>query len=438
MPRRAPLSRAALFLAPLPQHKGRLARVGRRDRARRGARLRGAAHQPVGAERVLAGGALALRRGRSGRSAARAPASTRRSIRASRACRRWRWRARCWKSTRALPGRREPLRVLGLDVFRAALVQPELVATAPRDSLDLLRPDAIFLQSGGGRLAGREGRATGSPLQVGLAEVTLARGRASCAAAGARLGGWTSPAAQAALDRLGSINRIDLRLRPGVDVERVARAAAGRVAAGVLSSSGRRPTWSATPSLSRAYRVNLNVLALVALFTGGFLVFSAQALSVVRRRAQLALLRVLGVTRGGWCAMLLGRRRADRRGRRGARARRSAMLIAAAMLARFGADLGAGQFPRPASGAACRALGERAVFRRSASLVAARRQPGAGAGGGARRAGAGAEGGRRADALFARLRPAWPGLALIAGWARCARRCRRSAACRCSAISRSR
>ena len=35
---------------------------------------------------------------------------------------------------------------------------------------------------------------------------------------------------------------------------------------------------------SRAYRVNLNVLAMVALFTGGFLVFSAQALEMARRR----------------------------------------------------------------------------------------------------------------------------------------------------------
>jgi hypothetical protein len=43
--------------------------------------------------------------------------------------------------------------------------------------------------------------------------------------------------------------------------------------------------------------VNLNVLALVALFTGGLLVFSTQTHAVVRRRAQLALLRVLGVTR---------------------------------------------------------------------------------------------------------------------------------------------
>ncbi|HZW73793.1 MAG TPA: ABC transporter permease, partial [Caldimonas sp.] len=41
----------------------------------------------------------------------------------------------------------------------------------------------------------------------------------------------------------------------------------------------------------------MNVLALVALFTGGLLVFSTQALSVVRRRTQFALLRVLGLTR---------------------------------------------------------------------------------------------------------------------------------------------
>jgi putative ABC transport system permease protein len=49
-------------------------------------------------------------------------------------------------------------------------------------------------------------------------------------------------------------------------------------------------------TLSRAYRVNLTVLALVALFTGGFLVFSVLALSVSRRAPQFALLGVLGLT----------------------------------------------------------------------------------------------------------------------------------------------
>jgi putative ABC transport system permease protein len=48
-------------------------------------------------------------------------------------------------------------------------------------------------------------------------------------------------------------------------------------------------------NLSRAYRVNLTVLALVALFTGAFLVFSVLALSVARRAQQFALLGVLGL-----------------------------------------------------------------------------------------------------------------------------------------------
>jgi putative ABC transport system permease protein len=48
--------------------------------------------------------------------------------------------------------------------------------------------------------------------------------------------------------------------------------------------------------MSRAYRVNLTVLALVALFTGAFLVFSVLALSVAQRAPQFALLAVLGAT----------------------------------------------------------------------------------------------------------------------------------------------
>jgi putative ABC transport system permease protein len=47
--------------------------------------------------------------------------------------------------------------------------------------------------------------------------------------------------------------------------------------------------------MSRAYRINLTVLALVALFTGAFLVFSILSLSVAQRLPQLALLGVLGL-----------------------------------------------------------------------------------------------------------------------------------------------
>ena len=49
-------------------------------------------------------------------------------------------------------------------------------------------------------------------------------------------------------------------------------------------------------NMSRAYRVNLSVLALVALFTGAFLVFSVLSLSVAKRTQQFALLGVLGLS----------------------------------------------------------------------------------------------------------------------------------------------
>ena len=57
--------------------------------------------------------------------------------------------------------------------------------------------------------------------------------------------------------------------------------------------------------LSRAYRSNLTALALVALFTGGFFVYSTQSLATLRRRREFAVLHALGVTRGQQLALVL-------------------------------------------------------------------------------------------------------------------------------------
>ena len=50
-------------------------------------------------------------------------------------------------------------------------------------------------------------------------------------------------------------------------------------------------------SLSKAYYVNLSILALVALFTGMFLVYSVLSLSVQQQNSQFALLRTVGLTK---------------------------------------------------------------------------------------------------------------------------------------------
>ena len=98
-----------------------------------------------------------------------------------------------------------------------------------------------------------------------------------------------------------------------------------------------------TGDLSRAYRVNLDMLALMALFTGAFLVYSTQSLAVARRRAQLALLRVIGVTRGRVVAQVLAE--GTLQGAvGGALGLVAGIAFAAAALRFFGGDLGGGYF----------------------------------------------------------------------------------------------
>ena len=133
-------------------------------------------------------------------------------------------------------------------------------------------------------------------MQVALAEVPLRVAGELAAGGNQRFAVMDIAGAQAAFDRLGSLSRIDLRLRPGVDAAAFAERLRKQLPPG-LAVLRPETAIAAGASLSRSYRVNLNVLALVALFTGGLLVFSTQAHSVVRRRAQFALLRVLGVTR---------------------------------------------------------------------------------------------------------------------------------------------
>jgi putative ABC transport system permease protein len=73
-------------------------------------------------------------------------------------------------------------------------------------------------------------------------------------------------------------------------------------------------------NLSRAYRVNLTVLALVALFVGAFLVFSVVSLSVAQRTPAFALLGVLGLTAGERRRLVLAECAAAGRRRQRARA----------------------------------------------------------------------------------------------------------------------
>ncbi|MDO9094500.1 MAG: ABC transporter permease [Rubrivivax sp.] len=242
---------------------------------------------------------------------------------------------------RASDGRRVPVRVLGIDALLAAPMAPALWPQ-PADGeqrLVFLDPDVVFLNAAAQQALQFT---AGQPLELQTGPgYTSLRVSGSVAAAGPPVLVMDLAGAQERFAALGQLSRIDLRLQPGTDVQQLIRRLAlpanvTAVPAGVAEQR--------VSNLSRAYRVNLTVLALVALFVGAFLVFSVVSLSVAQRTPAFALLGVLGLSaqeRRRWvlaeCALL------------GAAGSAIGLLLgaglAAAALRLLAGDLGGGYFP---------------------------------------------------------------------------------------------
>jgi putative ABC transport system permease protein len=190
-------------------------------------------------------------------------------------------------------GERKPLRVLGIDALLVPAVAPALLPVAAPDveRFALFAPATLFLNP-----AARAALGVAVPgtirLQTGL-QLREARVAGTVSAGGGPLAVMDIGAAQDFFGRAGELTRIDVKLQPGA--ERAAFLRALALPPGVVATQPQEDT-QRVDNLSRAYRVNLAVLALVALFTGSFLVYSVLALSIARRAQQFALLGVLGLT----------------------------------------------------------------------------------------------------------------------------------------------
>lgn len=243
-----------------------------------------------------------------------------------------------------VPGKSSPLKIVGLDSFQAANITPDLLALPDeRQPFAGLMADTLFLSP-----------AAMQWLNVKIGDDVLLRsntqsvhlrvaGVLQFARSGQRLAVMDIASAQWHFGKVGQLSRIDIKLIPGVAVESWIKSALNNLGSTMLAVSANDQE-QRTATLSRAYRVNLNVLAMVALFTGAFLVFSTQTLSVLRRRSQFALCRVIGMTRmqlmtqillegcvigviGSLLGLVLG------------------AIMASAALTLLGGDLGGGYFP---------------------------------------------------------------------------------------------
>ncbi|HEX7155927.1 MAG TPA: FtsX-like permease family protein, partial [Burkholderiaceae bacterium] len=233
------------------------------------------------------------------------------------------------------------LRIVGIDALRSGLIEPDLVGTPLGHGAGLvdLLGEGLFVSP---TALAQLHRAVGDrvTLVVGTRRLEL-RIVGELPAARDAVATMDLGFAQWRLDRLGKLSRIDVKLAPGADVSAVQRA--WQLPPGVRIE---RPeaALDREQGVSRAYRVNLDVLSTVALFTGAFLVYSLQSQAVVARRPQLALLRMLGATRGEVARMLIAE--AATFGSIGALLGLAlGVVLADAALRTLGGDLGGGYFP---------------------------------------------------------------------------------------------
>ena len=102
--------------------------------------------------------------------------------------------------------------------------------------------------------------------------------------------------AQKLLGILGRLDRIDVTVAPAEDFERAENAIRAVLPRGYfIQKPGARA--EENQRMLRAFRWNLRVLSYISLVVGAFLIYNTISISVVRRRAEIGILRALGTTR---------------------------------------------------------------------------------------------------------------------------------------------
>jgi len=106
--------------------------------------------------------------------------------------------------------------------------------------------------------------------------------------------------AQTVLGMQGRLSRIDLVLE-AAEVDRLASVIT--LPLQLLTAAARG---NAMTQMTRAFRINLTALSLLALVIGAFLIYNTMTISVLQRREQIATLRTLGLLRSELLFLILG------------------------------------------------------------------------------------------------------------------------------------
>ncbi|HKY04271.1 MAG TPA: FtsX-like permease family protein, partial [Blastocatellia bacterium] len=218
-------------------------------------------------------------------------------------------------------GEGEFLQVLGVDVLRdsqlrryrllklkeASPAAPEIGA---RDFLLLLAdPQAIVLTE---KFARRRNLTIGDKLPLLFGDARrefVIRGLLSDQGPARALDGnfvlMDIGAAQWAFDRIGFLDRLDIRLKEGLEPEAARAEIASRLPSGLTLTSP-ESSFGQVEKMISAFHFNLNALGSIALLVGLFLIYNTISISVITRRGEIGILRAVGTSRKTVLALFLG------------------------------------------------------------------------------------------------------------------------------------
>ncbi len=112
-------------------------------------------------------------------------------------------------------------------------------------------------------------------------------------------------AAQLAFNRLGLLDRLDIKLKDGVNLDAAEREIAARLPAG-LEVVRPEAGYGQVEKMIAAFHFNLTALSSIALLVGLFLIYNTISISVITRREEIGTLRAVGVSRRTILALFLG------------------------------------------------------------------------------------------------------------------------------------